>query len=396
MSELLQQALTAKASGEITLAKRLISQALIQQPNDEAAWMLMADLVDDIRQRRNCLERALAINPKNTDARIAMTKLTTSPLLPVTRGERDKPLNLPKLEKIPPFTWEAGQEQYLTVDELTPTGATSEQPEQPAGTEPTFDWANDSDEPDKTIHKIFAAVSNPESVYQSLPDTDVRPSEKDTSIEPAKAAYVPEEDQDARLLDELVGSEQESLTAHKPTGLEDFTISSVPQLILDDFATAEQNGELATPEFLLWDNPKAKKYRLVILSSKSLIFANPKPTDIPHIVGFFAENKRVRDLLGDNPGMIKLEAIKRLTANPHTHSLAIDHRINKRTSTHKLTFSSEQAIDEAMAAFQMRLGPDFSLTRHIFSLQDKIVPPLAGLLLILFLVWGVTIGLPML
>src|SRR4030065_795194 len=145
MSELLQQALTAKTSGDIALAKRLISQALIQQPNDEAAWMLMADLVDDIRQRRNCLERALAINPKNTDARIAMTKLTTSPLLPVTRGERDKPLNLPKLEKIPPFTWEGGQEQYLTVDELTPTGEVSDQAEQPPETAPTFDWAKDSD-----------------------------------------------------------------------------------------------------------------------------------------------------------------------------------------------------------------------------------------------------------
>jgi hypothetical protein len=374
----------------------LVSQALIQQPNDEAAWMLMADLVEDVRQRRNCLERVLAINPKNSDASIAMTKLNTSPLSPVTRGERDNLLNLPKIEKIQPFAWEAGEEQYPAQDELPPTDEPSEQPEQPAETQPTFDWANDSAEPDKTIHKIFAAVSSPESVYQPLPAANSYLSENDTSIKPAGAASAPEEDQEARLLDELVGMDAEREDSHQPSGLEGFTVSSVPQLILDDFNTMEQTNEPGKVKFLLWDNPNAKKDRLVILSSKSLIYANPKATDIPHIEGLFAENKMMRDLLGEHTGIIKLEAIQRVTANPKKHSLVITHQMNKKTSTQKFKLASEHAIDEVMAAFHKRLGPDFSHTRRIFSLPDKIVPPLVVLVFVLFMIWVVTTGIPML
>ena len=63
MSDLLQEALSAEQRGDFALAKQLLSQALIEDPNNETAWMLMADAVDDLRLRRNCLERVLAINP---------------------------------------------------------------------------------------------------------------------------------------------------------------------------------------------------------------------------------------------------------------------------------------------------------------------------------------------
>jgi hypothetical protein len=99
MSDLLQEALSAEQRGDIALAKQLLSQALIQDPNNETAWMLMADAVDDVRLRRNCLERVLAINPHNFDASTALTKLNTSPLEPVTRGERDKPIIPPRFDK---------------------------------------------------------------------------------------------------------------------------------------------------------------------------------------------------------------------------------------------------------------------------------------------------------
>ena len=51
---------------------------------------------------------------------------------------------------------------------------------------------------------------------------------------------------------------------------------------------------------------------MVILTSTSLIYANPKESDIPHIMGLFAEKKMLRDLLGENAGVIKLESIQRL------------------------------------------------------------------------------------
>src|SRR4030043_1841047 len=177
MSDLLQDALSAMKKGDITLAKQLLSQALIQDPNNETAWMLMSEVVEDVRLRRNCLERVLAINPNNTVASTALTKLNTSPLSPVTRGERDKPLNLPKLDKIPPFTppftWGSDQEQYLALGDLTYPDLPEEQSAQPIDTTPTFDWAHDSDEPDKTIDTLFYAVSNPELTSQPLPDTDL-------------------------------------------------------------------------------------------------------------------------------------------------------------------------------------------------------------------------------
>src|SRR4030066_482097 len=123
MTDLLQEALIAKERGDITLAKQIISQALIQQPGNEAAWRLMSDVVEDVKLRRNCLERVLSINPNNTAASTALSKLNTSPLSPVVRGERDKPFNPPRLEKTPPFTppftWEGEQKQLLALGDLT-------------------------------------------------------------------------------------------------------------------------------------------------------------------------------------------------------------------------------------------------------------------------------------
>src|SRR5512137_2701770 len=123
MADLLIQAMSAKQNGDITLAKQLLSQAIIQDPRNEGAWMLMSELVDDVKLRRNCLERVLAINPENAAANIALTRLNTSPLGPVIRGERNKPLDAPKIEKTPPFTppftWSGDQEQYLALGDLT-------------------------------------------------------------------------------------------------------------------------------------------------------------------------------------------------------------------------------------------------------------------------------------
>ena len=65
MLDLLQEATIAKQSGDTSLAKQLLSQALIQDPNNQDAWLLMSDVVTDVRLRRNCLERVLAINPGN-------------------------------------------------------------------------------------------------------------------------------------------------------------------------------------------------------------------------------------------------------------------------------------------------------------------------------------------
>ncbi|OGN93813.1 MAG: hypothetical protein A2Z71_11695 [Chloroflexi bacterium RBG_13_50_21] len=400
MSDLLQEALSAEQRGDIALAKQLLSQALIQDPNNETAWMLMADAVDDVRLRRNCLERVLAINPYNFDASTALTKLNTSPLEPVTRGERDKPIIPPRFDKIPPFTppftWGSDQEQYLALGDLTYPDLPEEQSAQPIDTTPTFDWAHDSDEPDKTIDTLFYAVSNPELASQPLPDTDL--SWLDDNPTDALTDTAPEVQGDGGVwMDELVSTEVTPLPEQQTDAMNDFTVSAELELGMEAFTSPEALETHVSDDHQLWDNPRAKKDRLVILSNKSLIYANPKESDIPHILGLFTENKMVRDLLGDNARVIPYENIRRLTANPKKAVITINYQNkSEKTSIHKLFFSSPQVCDEVLSAIQLKPGVEFQKSIQTFRLQDKIVPPLAILLLLIFLIWVLYAGLPML
>jgi len=401
MSDILQEALNAMQRGDNTLAKQLLSQALIQDPNNETTWMLMSNMVDEVRLKRNCLERVLAINPNNIDASTALTRLNTSPLSPVTRGERDKPIYPSNFDKIPPFTppstWGSDLEQFLASDDLTNSDLPEEQPVQSAETTPTFDWANDSDEPDKTIDQLFTAVSSPELASQPRPNTDLSWLDQNQSAGLTNSVQDIDGKRDAMWLDELVGTDVEPLPEVSIGTLEGFPIDGEPELGSDGVIAAEQPGEPISSDYQLWDNPKAKKDRMLILSDTSLMFANPKESDIPHILGLFADNKMVRDLLGENAGLIKMESIRRLLVNPKKADLSIDYvDSNKKKITHKLTFSSLPVRDEVLSAIKLKSGADYQETIQIFRLQDKVVPPLAILLLLLFLIWLLNAGLPML
>jgi hypothetical protein len=401
MSDLLQEALSAIHRGDNTLAKQLLSQAVIQEPDNETAWMLMSDVADDIKVKRNSLERVLLINPNNIDASTALTRLDTSPLSPVTRGERDKPLNPPKFEKIPPFTppstWESDQEQYLVSGDLTSPNLPNEQPLQPIESTPTFDWANDSDEPDKTIDQLFTAVHSPELASQPLPNTDLTWLDQNQSAILSNPVQDVDGKSDAMWLDELVGTDVDPLPEVSIGTLEGFPINGEPEIGSNGFIDPQQPEEPITSDYQLWDNPKAKKDRMIILSNTSLIYANPKESDVPHILGLFAENKMIRDLLGETAGVIKMESIRRLMANPKKSDLSIDYvDSNRKKITHKLTFLSQQVRDEVLDAIKMKPEAEYRETIQIFRLQDKIVPPLAVLLLLLFLIWGLYVGLPLL
>ena len=403
MSDLISLAINAKQGGDITLAKQLLSQALIQEPNNETAWMLMSEVVGDVRLRRNCLERVLSINPNNEEASIALTRLNTTPLSPVTRGERDKPFDATKFKKIPPFTppftWNGDQEQFLALGELTYPEIPAEQPDQTLETEPTFDWANESEEPDKTIQKIFDAISNPEQASQPLPDTDLSVLNETTPEGQVEPTFISEEVKEAMWLNVLVGEDEVPPQEAQPAAVsdEDFGVNAEQQLGLDAFTTPDQPIESLSADHLLWDNPKIKTDRLVILSNKSIIHASPKESDIPHILGLFAENKMLRDLLGEDAGVIKLESIQRLTANPKDAKLVIDY-LNKdgKEATHLLVFSEPRVRDEALTALSLRLGTRFTEVTEQTSMADKIIPPVVVLSFIAFLIWGILTGLPML
>jgi hypothetical protein len=399
MTDLLREALSAEQRGDFALAKQLLSQALIEDPNNETAWMLMADAVDDLRLRRNCLERVLAINPDNSDASTALLKLNTAPLEPVSRGERDKPI-APGLIKIPPFTppftWGSDQEQYLALGDLTYPDLPEEEFTPPPDSPPTFDWAHESDVPDKTINTLFNAISNPDLASQPLPDTDLNWLDENPVNEVSTTTGGDPGNADV-WMDELVSMDVNPLPEQPSDTMDDFSVSAEPVLGMEAYLISEPVETPALSDYQLWDNPAAKKDRMVILSNKSLIHANPKESDVPHILGLFAENKMIRDLLGESAGVITLESIRRLTANPKKADLSIDYlKKSEKISTHKLTLASPQVRDEILSAMRIKPGIHFMESIQVFRLQDKIVPPLAILLLIIFLIWVLYAGLPML
>jgi hypothetical protein len=380
MPDLLLEAMDAKESGNIVQAKQLLAQALIQDPHNEGAWMLMSEVVDDVKLKRNCLQRVLLINPANDSANIALMKLDTSPLGPVVRGERYKPVIPPKIEKAPPFTqpftWTGDEAQFQALGDMTYPDLEGDEVNQLPEPPTTFDWAAESAEPDKTIGKIFDAVSNPKRAVEPLPDSDL--NRLDDSL--TGAAVVAKSSQGTESEPgpvEQVGQTPESLPGQQAAPVSDNMESTEP----------------VEAEPLLWDNPKLKTDRMVILGNISIIYASPVESDVPHILGLFQEKKMLRDLLGENAGTIKLDSIIRLAANPKRTNLGIDYKLDEKSATHQLSFISSQVRDEVLDALQLRLGTSFTRATRKFSLVDKILLPLLIIMLVAVIGWGLIRGL---
>jgi len=74
--EKLTQAIDLIKSGEKARGKRLLTEIIRTNPQNERAWLWMTLVVDTQEQRRECLERVLAINPDNARARAGLAKIT--------------------------------------------------------------------------------------------------------------------------------------------------------------------------------------------------------------------------------------------------------------------------------------------------------------------------------
>ena len=72
MPDTLQQARIAIESENIDHARRLLSQLLQTNPDNDEAWVLLAQVIKTPEWQRACLERALAINPQNQPAKQAL------------------------------------------------------------------------------------------------------------------------------------------------------------------------------------------------------------------------------------------------------------------------------------------------------------------------------------
>ena len=68
MPKKLQLANASIESGNKRLGRQLLAQVILEEPNNESAWIAMSELVVSEKKKRVCLEQVLKINPNNQQA----------------------------------------------------------------------------------------------------------------------------------------------------------------------------------------------------------------------------------------------------------------------------------------------------------------------------------------
>ncbi|PMP73308.1 MAG: hypothetical protein C0183_23065, partial [Roseiflexus castenholzii] len=82
---LIDEGMAAIRAGDQARARQLLSQAVQLDPQNERGWLWLSGALTDPAQRRYCLERVLAINPKNEIAQRGLASLkpaASSPAAP--------------------------------------------------------------------------------------------------------------------------------------------------------------------------------------------------------------------------------------------------------------------------------------------------------------------------
>ncbi len=118
-------------------ARRSLLQLVRQNPNDELAWLWLAQVLDDPRRQTDCLRQVLRINPNNQDAVIGLEALRAGWPLPEPRSGGIATVEEPEEPELftPEITsgWGAVFEEPAApapktspfLDELTPLPTTS-------------------------------------------------------------------------------------------------------------------------------------------------------------------------------------------------------------------------------------------------------------------------------
>lgn len=71
----LKAGIEAAQQGDKRTARNLLKQVLAEDEKNELAWMWLASAVETLEERRACLQKVLQINPDNTRAREALSRL---------------------------------------------------------------------------------------------------------------------------------------------------------------------------------------------------------------------------------------------------------------------------------------------------------------------------------
>ncbi|HNT75533.1 MAG TPA: tetratricopeptide repeat protein, partial [Anaerolineae bacterium] len=101
----LQLGIQAAKSGDHAAARAHLVRAVQRDPNNETAWIWMAQVMDDPARRVDCLKQALRINPQNTLIQRAIQALTAA--APASSVSEPEPVAAVELEPEPETPWAA-------------------------------------------------------------------------------------------------------------------------------------------------------------------------------------------------------------------------------------------------------------------------------------------------
>jgi hypothetical protein len=87
LQTLLRTGIQAAQSGNKAIARAILEQVVEQAPENELAWIWLASVVETTAERRDCLQKVLAINPNNERARQALTRLSRATPLATATSE---------------------------------------------------------------------------------------------------------------------------------------------------------------------------------------------------------------------------------------------------------------------------------------------------------------------
>lgn len=86
-----QQGIQAAKAGQKEEARQLLQQSIRMEPDNEAAWLWLASVARDNRERVFCLQKLLEINPQNETARKALEAATPAPTPTTTQTVKRLP-----------------------------------------------------------------------------------------------------------------------------------------------------------------------------------------------------------------------------------------------------------------------------------------------------------------
>jgi hypothetical protein len=81
MAQTLQDATNALQQGNKAFAMGILASVVKSEPSNEAAWLMLASVLDDNDKKRHCLGHVLAINPSNSQAALELLRLQ-QPVVP--------------------------------------------------------------------------------------------------------------------------------------------------------------------------------------------------------------------------------------------------------------------------------------------------------------------------